>query len=101
MCYITEEAMLETIQSTNLRRKVREVLDKVRLEGKPLIVQTYDTPQAVLIPYKDYQAFQKWQELQKKKEVWLQELRKIAENVSERARLSDQEAEELIAEATQ
>ena len=91
--------MLETIQSTSLRRKVREVLDRVRLEGKPLVVQTYDTPQAVLIPYKDYQAFQEWQERQKKKEVWLQELQKIAEVVSERAGLSDQEAEELIAEA--
>ncbi len=93
--------MLETIQSTSLRRKVREVLDRVRLEGKPLVVQTYDTPQAVLIPYKDYQAFQEWQERQKKKEVWLQELQKIAEVVSERAGLSDQEAEELIAEAAQ
>ncbi len=91
--------MLETIQSTSLRRKVREVLDRVRLEGKPLIIKTYDTPQAVLIPYKDYQAFQEWQERQKKKEVWLQELQKIAEAVSERAELSDQEAEELIAEA--
>lgn len=93
--------MVETIQSTRLRRKVREVLDKVRLEGKPLVVQTYDTPQAVLVPYKDYQAFQEWQKRQKKKEIWLQELQQIAEDVSQRAGFSDQEAEDLIAEATQ
>ena len=93
--------MLETIQSIKLQRKVREVLDKVRLEGKPLIIKTHNTPQAVLIPYKDYHAFRERQERQKKKEAWLQELQEIAENVSERAGLSDQEAEELIAEAAQ
>lgn len=91
--------MPDTVQSTDLRRKVRDVLDRVRLEGKPLVVQTYDTPQAVLIPYRDFQAYQKWQDRQKKKEAWLQELRAIAEKVSKRADLSDKEADALIAEA--
>lgn len=93
--------MPDTIQSTDLRRKVRDVLDKVRLEGKPLVVQTYDTPQAVLIPYRDFQAYQKWQNRQKKKGAWLQELRAIAEEVSKRADLSEEEADALIAEAQQ
>jgi len=91
--------MPDTVQSTDLRRKVRDVLDRVRLEGKPLVVQTYDTPQAVLIPYRDFQAYQKWQDRQKKKEAWLQELRAIAEKVSQRADLSEEEADALIAEA--
>ncbi len=46
--------MTETIQSTDLRRRVREVLDRVGRKGEPVIVQTYDTPRAVLIPYEDF-----------------------------------------------
>ncbi len=49
--------MTETIQSTDLRRRVREVLDQVRLNREPIIVQSYDTPQAVLIPYEDFEEY--------------------------------------------
>lgn len=88
-----------TVQSTDLRRRVREVLDRVRIEQEPVIVQTYDTPQAVLIPYDDFQDYQAWRERQREHAVWLKELRAIAEEVSERAALSDAEAEALIDEA--
>jgi prevent-host-death family protein len=88
-----------TVQSTDLRRRVREVLDRVRIEQEPVIVQTYDTPQAVLIPYDDFQDYQAWRDRQRKRAAWLSELRAIAEEVSERAALSDAEAEALIDEA--
>jgi prevent-host-death family protein len=52
--------MTDTIQSTDLRRQVREVLDRVRREQEPVIVRTYDTPQAVLIPYEQFEAYQSW-----------------------------------------
>ena len=88
-----------TVQSTDLRRRVREVLDRVRMEQEPVIVQTYDTPQAVLIPYDDFEAYQAWRERQADRAAWLKELREIAEEVSQRAALSDGEAEALINEA--
>ncbi len=88
-----------TVQSTDLRRRVREVLDRVRMEQEPVIVQTYDTPQAVLIPYEDFEAYQAWRERRRERAAWLDELRAIAREVSERAALSDAEAEALIDEA--
>jgi prevent-host-death family protein len=88
-----------TVQSTDLRRRVREVLDQVRMEQEPVIVQTYDTPQAVLIPYDDFEAYQTWRERQRKRAAWLTELQAIAEEVSQRADLSDAEADALIDEA--
>lgn len=91
--------MAVTIQSTDLRRRVKDVLDRVRREQEPVIVRTYDTPQAVLIPYEDFQAYQAWQTHQQKRTVWLTELRAIAEEVSSRAALSEDEAGELIDEA--
>ena len=91
--------MTETIQSTDLRRQVREVLDRVRREQEPVIVQTYQTPQAVLIPYEEFEAYQAWQDRRQKRGAWLAELRAIAEQVSAGAALSDDEAAELIDEA--
>jgi prevent-host-death family protein len=87
------------VQSTDLRRRVREVLDRVRMEQQPVIVQTYDTPQAVLIPYADFEAYQAWRDRQRDRAAWLSELRAIAEEVSNRAALSDKEADKLIDEA--
>ena len=54
--------MTETIQTTDLRRRVREVLDRVRIQGEAVVVYTYDTPQAVLIPYDEFEAYKRWRE---------------------------------------
>jgi len=91
--------MIKTIQSSDLRRRVREVLDRVQKKQEPVIVCKYDTPQAVLIPFEDYEAYQAWLERRQKRTVWLDELRAIADEISERACLTDTEAAALIAEA--
>ena len=90
-----------TIQSTDLRRRVREILERVRNEKEPVIVQTYDTPQAVLIPYDDFEAYEAWRARRVERAAWLSELRAIAEEVSARADLSVAEADALIEEAVQ
>ena len=92
--------MTETIQSTDLRRRVREVLDRVRLTREPVIVQSYDTPQAVIIPYEDYAAYREWQAGRAQRQAWLAELRAIAEEVSNRADLTEDAAAALIEEAS-
>lgn len=88
-----------TIQSTDLRRQVRAVLDRVRRKREAIIVRTYDSPQAVLIPYEEFQAYQAWQAQRRERAAWLAELRAIAEEVSARAGLSEGEAAALIDEA--
>jgi prevent-host-death family protein len=87
------------IQATDLRRRVREVLDRVRREQEPIIVRTYGTPQAVLIPYEEFEAYRAWQARQRERTAWLAELRAIAQEVSTRAALSEDEAGALITEA--
>ena len=91
--------MATTIQSTDLRRQVRKVLDQVRKGREPIIVRTYDAPQAVLIPYEEFEAYQAWQARQRERAAWLAELRAIAEEVSARAALSEDEATVLTTEA--
>ena len=91
--------MTENVQSTDLRRRVREILDRVRMGGEPVVVYTYDTPQAVIIPYDQFDAYQTWRSRQQQRQAWLAELQAIAEQVSARAALSDDQAAALIEEA--
>ncbi|MEW5827893.1 MAG: type II toxin-antitoxin system prevent-host-death family antitoxin [Chloroflexota bacterium] len=89
-----------TIQSTDLRRRVRDVLERVRTEQEIVIVKSYNTPQAVILPYEEYERYQTWRAVQQKRAAWLGELRRIAEQVSDYAALSDEDAEKLIDEAS-
>jgi prevent-host-death family protein len=91
--------MTATIQSTDLRRRVREVLDRVRMERRPVIVRVYDSPQAAIIPYEDFEAYQAWRARRQKRAAWLAELQTIAEEVSTRAALTEDAAAALIDEA--
>ena len=91
--------MIETIQSSDLRRRVREVLDRVRVRRVAVIVRSYGTPQAVIIPYEEFEEYREWQSSRQQRAAWLAELRKIAEEVSARAALSEGEAAEVIQEA--
>ena len=93
--------MTWTIQSTDLRRRVREVLERVRLGHETVIVQSYERPQAVLIPYEDFEEFNAWRAHRRERAVWLAELQRIAEEVSTRAALAEDDAATLIDEAIQ
>ena len=62
-------------------------------------MRVYDSPQAAIIPYEDFEAYQAWRARHQKRAVWLAELQAIAEEVSARATLSEAEATALIDEA--
>jgi prevent-host-death family protein len=89
-----------TIQTTDLRRRVRDVLERVRVKRETFIIKSYNTPQAVILPYEEYEAYQAWQAAQQKRTAWMGELRRIAEQVSEYAALSDEDSDNLIDEAS-
>jgi prevent-host-death family protein len=65
--------MTETIQSSDLRRRVREILDRVRVRGEAVIVRSYGTPQAVIIPYEEFEAYREWQSRRRQRAAWLAE----------------------------
>ncbi|MBL7064048.1 MAG: type II toxin-antitoxin system Phd/YefM family antitoxin [Anaerolineae bacterium] len=93
--------MTWTVQTTDLRRRARDILDRVRLKQEPVIIRSYDTPQAVLIPYEEFQDYVEWRAANEKRAAWLAELQRIAEEVSARAAFSEDEAASLVAEAIQ
>jgi len=91
--------MTWTVQSTDLRRRVREVLERVRIRREPAIIRSYGQPQAVLIPYEDFEEFQEWQARYRERAAWLAELQAIAQEVSARAALDEAAADNLIVQA--
>jgi len=91
--------MTWTIQSTDLRRRVREVLDRVRMQREPVVIRSYGTPQAVIIPYDDFENYQEWQTRHQQRTAWLAELQQIAAEVSACAALAEDDAAALVTEA--
>jgi prevent-host-death family protein len=91
--------MLRAIQSTDLRRRSREILERVRLKKEAVVIQNYSTPQAVIIPYEDYAEFLSWRTSREKRLAWLAELQYIADGVTTRAALSEQKTDYLVDEA--
>ena len=53
------------------------MLDQVHEGNESFIVRTYGTPQAALIPYKEFEAFRAWRARQREREAWVVELRAI------------------------
>jgi prevent-host-death family protein len=96
-----EKSMLQAIQSTDLRRRSREILERVRLKKEALVIQNYGTPQAVIIPYEDYAEFLTWRASKEKRAIWLAELQHIAAAVTDGAALSEEKAGYIVDEATQ
>ena len=71
----------------------------MRLKQEPAIVRSYDMSQAVIIPYEDFEDTMEWRKISEKRAIWLEELQRIAREVSARAALAEDEAAALIDEA--
>ena len=54
---------------------------------------------AIIIPYEDLKDNMEWRKISEKRAIWLDELQRIAREVSARAALSEDEAAALIDEA--
>ena len=55
--------------------------------------------EAVIIPYEGFEDNMEWRKINEKRAIWLDELQRIAREVSARAALSEDEAAALIDEA--
>ena len=55
--------------------------------------------EAVIIPYEGFEDNMEWRKINEKRAIWLDELQRIAREVSARAALAEDEAAALIDEA--
>ena len=71
----------------------------MRLKQDPAIVRSYSMSQAAIIPYEGFEDNMEWRKISEKRAIWLDELQRIAREVSARAALAEDEAAALIDEA--
>lgn len=92
--------MPRAIKATDLRRRTRQVLDWVRIDGEEIIVESYNTPQAVIISYSDYLTYKELERAEARRRTLVGELQQIAAEVSRRAQeVADENVPTLVKEA--
>jgi prevent-host-death family protein len=92
--------MPRAIKATDLRRRTRQVLDWVRIDGEKIIVESYNTPQVVIISYSDYLTYKELERAEARRRALVGELQQIATEVSQRAReVTDEDIPRLVGEA--
>lgn len=92
--------MPRAIKATDLRRRTRQVLDWVRVDGEKIIVESYNTPQAVIISYSDYLTYKELEKAEARRRALVGELQQIAAKVSQRAQgVAEEDLPTLVGEA--
>lgn len=92
--------MPRAIKATDLRRRTRQVLDWVRVDGEKIIVESYNTPQAVIISYSDYLTYKELERAEARRRALVGELQQIAAQVSQRAQeVADEDIPTLVDKA--
>ena len=92
--------MPRAIKATDLRRRTRQVLDWVRVDGEEIVVESYNTPQAVIISYSDYLTYKELERAEARRQALVGELQQVAAEVSQRAQeMAEEDIQTLIGEA--
>lgn len=89
---------VEVVSKTELARRTREVIDRVRHGGRHVVVENYGSPEVAIIDIEEYRHLmalaQKESEAQRRREE-----ESLIDRLTATRRLSRQEAAELIAHA--
>lgn len=85
--------MSKTVSSTELQKKTREVIDWARVQGEPVVVETYGKPMAAILSYNEYQAYLRYKEARRAR---FARLRRAAEENAAQGELTEEEALALV-----
>lgn len=90
--------MPKTISSTELQKDTLAMIDWTRLQGTPVVIETYGKPIAALLSYDEYEAY--WQYKQSRQARFAQ-LKQAAAQNADFNQLSEEEALALADEERQ
>lgn len=98
--FLGGEDMPRTIKARDLHRRPGQVLDWVRVDGEEVIVETYNTPEAVIISYSDYLIYKRLEKAEARRRDLAGQLQQIAAEVSQRAQeVADEDLPKLVGNA--
>ena len=63
------------LNMSEVREKLADIVEEVKMKNESIIIEKYNKPQAAIVPYPEYKAFEEW-EIQKESELMKKLIRK-------------------------
>lgn len=60
--------MKKELNMSDIRENLADIVDEVKMKNESIIIEKYNKPQAAIVPYSEYEAFEEW-EIQKETEL--------------------------------
>lgn len=89
---------VEVVSKTELARRTREVIDRVRHGGRHVVVENYGSPEVAIIDIEEYRRLMSLQQREQETERRRQE-ESLIDRLTATRRLTRQEAADIIAHA--
>lgn len=89
---------VEVVSKTELARRTREVIDRVRHGGRHVVVENYGSPEVAIIDIEEYRHLMELQQREVEAQLRRQE-ETLIDRLTATRRLTRQEAAEVIAHA--
>lgn len=59
---------MKELNMSEVRENLADIIDDVKMKNESVIIERYNKPQAAIVPYSEYEAFEEW-EIQKETEL--------------------------------
>ena len=56
------------LNMSEVREKLADIIEEVKMKNESIIIEKYNKPQAAIVPYPEYEAFEEW-EIEKESEL--------------------------------
>ena len=62
------EFFMKELNMSEVRERMAEIIEEVKMKNESIIIEKYNKPQAAIVPYSEYEAFEEW-EIRKESEL--------------------------------
>lgn len=59
---------MKELNMSEVRESLADIVEEVKMKNESIVIEKYNKPQAAIIPYSEYEAFEEW-EIQKETEL--------------------------------
>lgn len=49
------------LNMSEVREKLADIIEEVKMKNESIIIEKYNKPQAAIVPYSEYEAFEEWE----------------------------------------
>ncbi|OGI07236.1 MAG: hypothetical protein A3I68_00790 [Candidatus Melainabacteria bacterium RIFCSPLOWO2_02_FULL_35_15] len=49
------------LNMSEVREKLADIIEEVKMKNESIIIEKYNKPQAAIVPYPEYEAFEEWE----------------------------------------